>query len=135
MRQTLGTAGFASRTLQFACVKRTVSEDSRSGGDMPKPSIVAEQIRTNNPEIWKAFNSLAQACHNAGPLDEKTRRLVKLAIAVGAGTEGGTHSAVRHAAEGGVTAEEMEHVALLSITTVGFPAAGRALSWIRDKAE
>ena len=101
---------------------------------MPKPSIVAEQIRTNNPEIWKAFNSLAQACHNAGPLDEKTRRLVKLAIAVGAGTEGGTHSAVRHAAEGGVTAEEMEHVAILSITTIGFPAAGRALSWIHDKA-
>ena len=102
---------------------------------MPKPSIVAEQIRTNNPEIWKAFNSLAQACHNAGPLDEKTRRLVKLAIAVGAGTEGGTHSAVRHASEAGVTAEEMAHVALLSITTIGFPAAGRALSWIQDKTQ
>jgi len=75
---------------------------------MPKPSMVAEQIRTNNPEIWKAFNNLAQACHNAGPLDEKTRRLVKLAIAVGAGTEGGTHSAVRHAAEAGVTARRSE---------------------------
>jgi alkylhydroperoxidase/carboxymuconolactone decarboxylase family protein YurZ len=102
---------------------------------MPKPSIVAEQIRTNYPEIWKAFNSLAQACHDAGPLDEKTRRLVKLAIAVGAGTEGGTHSSVRHAAEAGVTAEEMEHVVLLSITTIGFPAAGRALSWIHDKTQ
>jgi hypothetical protein len=29
----------------------------------------------------------------------------------------------------------MEHVALLSITTIGFPAAGRALSWIHDNAQ
>src|ERR1700740_3785060 len=101
---------------------------------MPKPSIVAEQVRTNYPEIWKAFNSLAQACHDAGPLDEKTRRLAKLAIAVGAGTEGGTHSAVRHAIEAGVTTQELEHVVLLSITTIGFPAAGRAFTWIHDKA-
>jgi alkylhydroperoxidase/carboxymuconolactone decarboxylase family protein YurZ len=100
---------------------------------MPKPSTAGEQIRTRHPEIWQAFINLAQACHNAGPLDEKTRRLVKLAIAVGAGTEGGTHSALRHAAEAGVSAEEMEHVVLLSITTIGLPAAGRALTWIQDK--
>jgi len=101
---------------------------------VPKPSAAAEQIRTKHPEIWQAFTSLAQACHDAGPLDKKTRRLVKLAIAVGAGTEGGTHSEVRHAAEAGVTAEEMEHVVLLSMTTIGLPAAGRALTWIHNKA-
>ncbi len=100
---------------------------------MPKPSTAGEQIRTRYPDIWQAFTNLAEACHNAGPLDEKTRRLVKLAIAVGAGTEGGTHSAVRHAAEAGVTAKEMEHVVLLSITTIGLPSAGRALTWIHDK--
>jgi 4-carboxymuconolactone decarboxylase len=100
---------------------------------MPKPSTAAEQIRTRYPSVWEGFNNLAEACHNAGPLDEKTRRLVKLAIAVGAGTEGGTHSAVRHAAEAAITAEEMEHVVLLSITTIGLPAAGRALTWIHDK--
>jgi|SRR6516164_3817215 alkylhydroperoxidase/carboxymuconolactone decarboxylase family protein YurZ len=101
---------------------------------MPKPAVPAEQIRIKHPEIWQAFTNLAQACHDAGPLDEKTRRLMKLAIAVGAGTEGGTHSAVRHAAEAGVTTEEMEHVVLLSITTIGLPAAGRAFTWIHDKA-
>ena len=101
---------------------------------MPKPSTAAEQIRTRYPEVWQKFGDLAQACHNAGPLDDKTRRLVKLAIAVGAGTEGGTHSAVRHASEGGVTTQEMEHVILLSITTIGLPAAGRAFTWIHDKA-
>jgi alkylhydroperoxidase/carboxymuconolactone decarboxylase family protein YurZ len=102
---------------------------------MPKPSSSGEHIRTNYPKIWQAFTSLAEACHNSGPLDDKTRRLVKLAIAVGAGTEGGTHSAVRHATEAGVTAQEMEHVVLLSITSIGLPAAGRALTWIHDKTE
>ena len=102
---------------------------------MPKPSTAAERIRTRYPQIWQAFKNLAEECHSAGPLDEKTRRLVKLAIAVLAGTEGGTHSAVRHAAEAGITAQEMEHVVLLSITTIGLPAAGRALTWIHDKGE
>ena len=100
---------------------------------MPKPSTAADHVRSKYPEIWQAFSNLAQACHSAGPLDEKTRRLVKLAIAVGAGTEGGTHSAVRHAVEAGITAQEMEHVVLLSITSLGLPAAGRALTWIQDK--
>ena len=102
---------------------------------MPTPSTTAEQIRAKHPEIWQAFNNLAEACHAAGPLDEKTRRLVKVAIALGAGSEGGTHSAVRHAIEAGVTAQELEHVVLLSITTIGFPAAGRAFTWVRDKAQ
>jgi hypothetical protein len=34
-----------------------------------------------------------------------------------------------------VTPEEMEHVVLLSITTIGLPAAGRAFTWIHHKGE
>ena len=59
---------------------------------------------------------------------------MKLALAIAAGTEGDTHSAVRHAKEAGVSIEEMEHVVKLGITTLGFPAAGRALAWIHDTA-
>jgi alkylhydroperoxidase/carboxymuconolactone decarboxylase family protein YurZ len=102
---------------------------------MPKPSTASEQIRQSYPQVFRQFEGLAEACHNAGPLDEKTRRLVKLAIAIGAGLEGGTHSAVRHAAEAGITREEMHHVVLLAITTLGFPAAGRALTWVEDHFE
>jgi len=99
---------------------------------MPKPSRSAEEIRSSHPEVWTKFTELANACHNAGPLDDKTRHLVKIALAIAAGMEGGTHSAVRHARESGVTPEEMEHIVMLSITTIGFPAAGRGLTWIRD---
>jgi alkylhydroperoxidase/carboxymuconolactone decarboxylase family protein YurZ len=102
---------------------------------MPKPSSSADRILRSHPEVWQRFTALADACHAAGPLDDKTRRLVKLALAIAAGTEGGTHSAVRHAAEAGITMAEMEHVAILGITTLGFPAAGRAIAWIHDSAE
>jgi alkylhydroperoxidase/carboxymuconolactone decarboxylase family protein YurZ len=92
------------------------------------PANLARQ----HPEIWASFETLANQCHEAGPLDDKTRRLVKLGIALGAGLEGGVHSQVRNALAEGTTAAELRHVALLGLTTVGFPASMAALTWIND---
>jgi alkylhydroperoxidase/carboxymuconolactone decarboxylase family protein YurZ len=95
-----------------------------------------EDIRDQYPEIWDAFTKLAEACHDkGGPLDERSRKLVKLAIAIGHRHEGGVHSAVRHALAAGVTPEELRHVALLAVTTIGWPAARAALTWIDDEAD
>jgi 4-carboxymuconolactone decarboxylase len=99
---------------------------------LAQPSDFNENFRSSYPKVWNAFSELSDSCHEGGALDDKNRRLVKLAIAVAAGLEGGTHSAVRHAKDAGITRQEMEHVAVLAITTIGFPAAMRALSWIRD---
>jgi alkylhydroperoxidase/carboxymuconolactone decarboxylase family protein YurZ len=86
------------------------------------------QFSKQYPKIWQAFNELGERCHEAGPLDEKTRRLVKLALSIGAGLEGATHSAVRNARTAGINADEINHVALLAITTLGFPSATRAMT-------
>lgn len=99
----------------------------------PMPQFTRD-FRQSHPQVWEAFNQLADHCHNAGPLDEKSRRLVKVALAMAAGVEGGTHSAIRNARAAGVTDEELRHIAVLAITTIGFPAAMRALSWIDDPA-
>jgi alkylhydroperoxidase/carboxymuconolactone decarboxylase family protein YurZ len=99
---------------------------------MPKPSEHNEQFRESFPEVWNAFSKLAEQCHKAGPLDDHTRRLIKVAVSIGAGLERATHSAVRHARDAGVTQEQLEHVAVLAITTLGFPSAMRALSWVKD---
>jgi alkylhydroperoxidase/carboxymuconolactone decarboxylase family protein YurZ len=96
---------------------------------LPQP---VEEFRRDYAEVWKAFTQLGDRCHAAGPLDEKTRRLAKLALAVGAGLEGATHSAVRNALASGLTPEEIRHVAVLGVTTLGLPAAMRALTWIDD---
>ena len=94
-----------------------------------------DRFEDSYPEVWEAFMKIGDECHKAGPLDEKTRRLVKLALAIGAGLEGGAHSAVRNAKAAGVTVDEMRHVAVLSITTLGLPAAMRGLSWIDDSTK
>jgi 4-carboxymuconolactone decarboxylase len=41
-------------------------------------------------------------------------------------------SHTRQALEAGATRDEIEHVALLAVTTTGFPNAVAALSWIDE---
>lgn len=85
-----------------------------------------------HPAVWEAFARLGKACHETGPLDEKTRRLVKLGIAVAFRHKGAVHSAVRNALKSGITREEIEHVVLLAITTIGWPSAYAAMTWVED---
>jgi alkylhydroperoxidase/carboxymuconolactone decarboxylase family protein YurZ len=97
----------------------------------PPPKVV--DFKSRYPEIWEAFSTLAGRCHESGgPLDEKSRRLVKLGLAIGTRHEGAVHSAVRHALNAGISSGELFHVAALSITTIGWPAAQAAVSWIHD---
>jgi alkylhydroperoxidase/carboxymuconolactone decarboxylase family protein YurZ len=84
------------------------------------------------PAIWKAYASLGEACAQAVPIDRKAVRLVKLALAIGASSEGAVHSHVREAMEEEISKEEIKQVALLAIPTLGFPHAVRVLTWIED---
>ena len=95
------------------------------------PESIVE-FRRKFPAVWQAFASLGEKCHETGPLDVKTRRLVKLAVAIAARHEGAVHSAARNAMRSGVTPEEMFHVAILAITTIGWPASYAAMTWINE---
>lgn len=99
--------------------------------EVPLPGT-AGRIARDQPELWEAFQRLGGTASDAGPLDDRTRRLVNLALAMGADSEGAVHSHCRRAAAEGLTPEELEHVAYLAITTLGWPRAMRALTWIRD---
>ena len=83
-------------------------------------------------DVAKAYEEIGIAVHKAGPLDEKTRALVKIAISTGARLEGAVHSHVRKAIKAGVTMEEMQHAVLLSLPTIGLPSMMASLSWIDD---
>lgn len=89
-------------------------------------------FQKNFPAVAKAYEDLGTACHSGGPLDERTRALIKFAISAGARLEGGAHAHVRRALKAGVTKAELYHVALLAIQTIGFPSAMAAMSWIDD---
>jgi alkylhydroperoxidase/carboxymuconolactone decarboxylase family protein YurZ len=68
-------------------------------------------------------------------LDVKTQRLLKLAIAIGAGHAGAVHSHARRGLKLGLTEAELNQVAMLGITTVGWPRAFAAYCWIQDVIE
>jgi alkylhydroperoxidase/carboxymuconolactone decarboxylase family protein YurZ len=95
----------------------------------------ARKIGEGYPSVWTAYEALGTACAGAGPLDARTRRLIKLALAIGRGSEGAVHSHARRAVDDGVSNAEIEHVALLAIPTLGFPRAVAALTWIHDVTE
>jgi len=101
-------------------------------GKLPKPPQTYRDFTARYPDLAKAWELVHKGGDAAGPLDEKTRRLVKLAIAVGAKQEGAVHSSVRKGLAQGITREEMEQVVALAVSTLGFPATVAAFSWVRD---
>lgn len=96
---------------------------------------VPSTLAAEHPEVWEQYSALGEACADAGPIDGETKRLVKLALAIGAGSEGAVHSHVRRGLEEGIDRETLQHVGLLSIPTLGFPQAMAARSWISDETE
>ncbi|MBX2991065.1 MAG: carboxymuconolactone decarboxylase family protein [Bacteroidetes bacterium] len=84
------------------------------------------------PEVAEAYERLGKKVHSAGPLTDKERALVKFAISIGARLEGGAHSHARKALAAGVKKEELYHVALLAMQTIGFPSSMAAMSWTDD---
>ena len=96
---------------------------------LPRPY---QTFTKNFPEVFESYQALGQACRQAGPLEAKTQELVKLGIALGAGSRGGVMSAVRKALEAGAKREEIQHAILLAITTNGFPKMIVAMGWAEE---
>lgn len=96
-----------------------------------KMPAAAQRAADVYPEVWKAYQAMGSATEAAGPLDARTRRLVKFAIAVGASFDSAGRSHARRAMrEDGITADELRHVALLAMTTTGWSRGVAALDWI-----
>lgn len=92
----------------------------------------AGELARRHPEIWESYAELGKRCADAGPLDARARRLVKIALAAGAGLEGAVHSHVRRGLAEGLAADQIRHIALLAVTTLGLPGAVRTKTWIDD---
>jgi 4-carboxymuconolactone decarboxylase len=95
------------------------------------PEVYKDFIK-QYPELNKSYDSLANACHKAGPLDKRTRRLVKLGIAIGMNSEGGVRSHARRALEEGISPEEVRHCVVMAFTTTGFPSMISAYGWVEE---
>jgi len=99
----------------------------------PKPvSGAFERFAKEFRTAHAAYERLGEACHTAGPLDGKTRELIKLGMSIAARSEGAVHSHVRKALHAGVSPQEIRHAVLLAIPTLGLPTTVAAFTWVGD---
>jgi AhpD family alkylhydroperoxidase len=88
-----------------------------------------QKFREKHPQVYAAYETLGKTAAESGPLDEKTRELIKLGMSAARGSESAVQSHVHRALEAGATRAEIEHALTLGINTLGFPAMMAALSW------
>jgi AhpD family alkylhydroperoxidase len=79
-----------------------------------------------------AVENLGKAAKDAGPLDEKTSHLIRIAAAAAIGSEGALHSHTRRALQARAKPDEIYHAIILLTSTIGFPRVSAALSWADD---
>ena len=97
--------------------------------ELPQPF---QRFTRNNPAVTKAYQALGEACAKPGPLDARTRELVKLGMAIGGRLEGAVHAHVRRVREAGATQDQIRHVVALAPPTVGFRTTVAASTWVED---
>ncbi len=98
----------------------------------PKPPKTYGEFCARYPELERAWELINRAGKSSGDLDDKTQRMVKLGIAVGAQKEGAVHSGVRKAIAMGISRDQIEQIVALAAGTIGLPSAVAAFSWVRD---
>jgi len=89
-------------------------------------------IKKNHGKFINALEQLGETVRQEGPLDAKTSHLIQLAAAAAIRSEGSVHSHVRRALQAGAQPAEIYHTIILLASTIGFPNASAALSWVYD---
>jgi len=86
-----------------------------------------------HPEIYEAYTQFGRAVHEqGGPLDERTRWLIKVATSSALGYPKAQLTHMIKALEAGCTPEELEHAILLLAPTAGFPRMMEAMERLRE---
>ena len=98
-------------------------------GELPEPF---RRFEAMTGDVVRAYEALGRACADAGPLDAKTRELVKLGMAIGGRLEGAVHAHARRAIAAGASPAEVRHVVAIAVPTLGFPTTIAAFTWVDD---
>ncbi len=74
------------------------------------------------PSVYQLHEALGKEIHeNAGPLPEKVRWLIKIAVSAASNHKISLETHILKGKEAGLTKEEIMHALLLLIPTTGFP--------------
>jgi AhpD family alkylhydroperoxidase len=93
---------------------------------------VFTQFREEFPDVFAHYEKLGSEIHEkSGPLPEKTRWLIKIALSAADRHGRALKTHLMKAKEAGVKDEEIKHALLLMIATNGFPAFMEAYAVVK----
>jgi len=94
---------------------------------------VFKKFKSEFPSIHEAHEALGKEIHEkAGPLPEKCRWLIKIAVSGASGHRLALETHIAKAREAGATDAEIVHTLLLIMPTTGFPAFMEAYSVFKN---
>jgi 4-carboxymuconolactone decarboxylase len=114
---------------------RTVSVIVETPEHAGRPPRSWRRFGDQYPAVVAAYDALSEVCREAGPLDAATVALVKLAVSVGRGGQRTVHAHAKKALRRGADPDALRQVALISLPTIGLPAALVALRWIDESID
>jgi 4-carboxymuconolactone decarboxylase len=93
-------------------------------------------VTENHGEIYEAYEKFGRLVHEkGGPLEEKTRWLIKIALSTDSQYEYALRTHILKALRSGCTKEEIEHAILLVGPTSGFPKMMKGILILRQILE
>lgn len=93
-------------------------------------------LTESHSEIYDAYEKYGKLVHEqGGPLDEKTRWLIKVALSTDCQYPYALRTHIQKALRHGCTKEEIEHAILLVAPTSGFPKMMQGLLILRHLLE
>lgn len=92
-----------------------------------------DALIASHPDIYEAYSQFGKLVHEkGGPLDERTRWLIKVAVSAALGHEKAQLTHMAKALDAGCSMEQMEHALLLTAPTAGFPRMMEAMERLRE---
>lgn len=122
-------------------MKKEPTEETREKADPrdEKDEVIRNNFgyfREKHPEIYDAYERFGKLVHEqGGPLDEKTRWLIKIAITSSGQNEFALRTHIKKALRSGCSADEIEHAILLTAPSAGFPVMMEAILVLRNVLE
>jgi len=107
--------------------RRKVDSNAYGWEDAITRSSMYSELADGAAQLAETYNNLA----SDRPLDARTRRLVRLAVAAALASEGGVRHHVGKALHEGLPADELRHTVTLALTMDGRSTI-RALTWTEE---
>ena len=110
-----------------------MKKQSSKRNQMPRPPKFYEQFVKKYSAVATSYEALGDAVHSLGPLNDRDRALIKLAISGSHLYSSAFKAHNRKAIASGISREEIEHLVLLFLPTVGFPTMMAAMGIVDEQ--